>query len=55
MECETCYYNDYDEELDCCVCLMEIDQDDAARIMEQAKGRCPFYRKGDDYYLARKQ
>ena len=55
MDCETCYYYDYDEEFDCYVCLMEIDQDDMARVMEQARGRCPYYRQGDDYYLARKQ
>jgi len=54
MECETCYYYDYDEEFDCFVCLMQIDQDDMARVMER-HSRCPYYRQGDDYYLASKQ
>jgi len=54
MECETCYYYDYDEEFDCYTCLMQIDQDDWARVL-QGSSRCPYYRQGDDYYLARKQ
>ena len=54
MDCETCYYYDYDEEYDCWVCLMEIDQDDMARICAN-NTRCPYYRQGDDYYLAKKQ
>lgn len=54
MECETCYYYDYDEEFDCFVCLMQIDQDDMARVMER-HSRCPYYRQGDDYYLATRQ
>ncbi len=54
LECETCYYYDYIEEFDCFTCLMEIDQDDMARVMAN-HSRCPYYRQGDDYYLARKQ
>ena len=54
MECETCYYYDYDEVFDCYTCLVQIDEDDMARMM-QHHTRCPYYRKGDDYYLARKQ
>ena len=54
MECENCYYYDYDEEFDCYTCLMQIDQDDMARVMEHHT-RCPYFRQGDDYYLARKQ
>lgn len=54
MDCDTCYYNDYDEEMDCDVCLMQIDQDEWARVM-QFHTKCPYYRKGDDYYLASKQ
>ena len=55
MDCETCYYYDYDETYGDYICLMEIDQDDMARICMEAKGRCPYYRQGDEYTLARKQ
>ena len=55
MDCETCYYYDYDETEEEYVCLMEIDQDEWAAIQSRAHGRCPFYRAGDEYTLAKKQ
>ena len=55
MECEDCYYYDYDETLDCYVCLMEIDQDEMAAVLERARGRCPYFRPGNEYTIAKKQ
>ena len=43
-ECETCWYYDYDEEFD-----------EYYRIFASGQSRCPFYRQGDDYTLARRQ
>jgi hypothetical protein len=54
VDCETCYYYDYDEEWDTYICLVDIDEDDYARMMQHGT-QCPYYRQGDDYYLARKQ
>ena len=54
MDCETCYYRDYDPELEEEICLMQLDQDEWDRIV-RLHVRCPFYRKGDDYYLATRQ
>ena len=55
-ECETCWYFDYDEEYDEYFCMMDLDEDEVYRIFVSGDHkRCPFYRQGDDYTLARKQ
>ena len=54
-QCETCWYYDYDEEYDAYYCMMDVDEDEAYRIFSDPRGRCPYYRQGDDYTLARKQ
>lgn len=53
--CETCWYYDYDEECDAYFCMMDIDEDEAYRIFTSNHSRCPYYRQGDDYTLARRQ
>ena len=55
MECETCWHYDYDEEFDEYHCKMELDEDEVYRLYTNPKARCPYYRKGDDYTLARRQ
>ena len=54
-DCDTCWYYDYDEEYDEYYCMMDLDEDEYYRIFSSAKSRCPFYRQGDDYTLARRQ
>ncbi len=54
-ECDTCAYNAYDEEWDCYVCEMNLDEDDYARYMQDQRAHCPYYRSGDEYEIARKQ
>ncbi|MBO4419294.1 MAG: hypothetical protein J5789_05680 [Oscillospiraceae bacterium] len=51
--CETCWHYDYDEEQDEYYCRMELDEDEFARVFSRHGGRCPYYQKGDDYYLPR--
>lgn len=54
-ECETCWYYDYDEEYDEYSCMMDLDEDEVYRFFVTPKSRCPYYRQGDDYTLARRQ
>ena len=54
-ECETCWYYDYDEEYDEYYCKMDLDEDEVYRLYTRPKERCPYYRQGDDYTLARRQ
>lgn len=53
--CETCWYYDYDEEYDEYGCKMELDEDEAFHLSASGRARCPYYRQGDDYTLARRQ
>lgn len=53
--CETCWNYDYDEEFDEYYCMMDLDEDEVYRIMTSKNQRCPYYRQGDEYYLARRQ
>ena len=54
-ECETCWNYDYDEEYDEYYCMMDLDEDEIYRFFVTPKSRCPYYRQGDDYTLARRQ
>lgn len=53
--CEDCWYYDYDEEYDAYFCRQDFDEDEYYRILTRPDGRCPYFRRGDDYLLARKQ
>ena len=53
--CDTCWYYDYDEEYEEYYCMMDLDEDEVYRIFSTPHQRCPFYRQGDDYTLARRQ
>ena len=52
-QCDTCWYFDYDEEYDEYYCMMDLDE--VYRVFASRQGRCPYYRQGDDYTLARRQ
>lgn len=54
-ECDTSWYYDYDEEYEEYYCMMDLDEDEYYRIFVSQTQRCPFYRQGDDYTLARRQ
>lgn len=54
-DCENCQYYDYDEEYDCYMCSMDLDEDEYLRVMEHGAPVCPFYRYYDEYTMVRKQ
>ena len=54
-QCETCWHFDYDEEYEEYYCKMDLDEDEVYRLYTNPKVRCPYYRQGDDYTLARRQ
>ncbi len=54
-ECDSCWHWDYDEEYDEYYCMMDLDEDEYYRFVASGNARCPYYRQGDDYTLARKQ
>ena len=54
-DCENCQYYDYDEEYDCYMCSMDLDEDEYLRVMEHGAPVCPFYRYYDEYTMVPKQ
>lgn len=53
--CEDCAYYAYDEEYDCYICEMDLDEDEMLRFMQSSFFDCPYYRPGDEYAVGRKQ
>ena len=53
--CETCVYYVYDEEFEEYFCDVDMDQDDAARILAGKHQECPYWRNGDEYETVRHQ
>lgn len=53
--CETCTYYLYDEDLDCYVCQMNLDEDEMERFLSGSFYNCPYYQLDDEYGIVRKQ
>ena len=53
--CDTCANYVYDEEYDCYECMVNMDEDDYARMMGGEARECPFYRNGDEYAVVKHQ
>ena len=53
--CESCMYYTYDEEWECYVCDLNIDEDDAARLVAGRRQSCPYYHYYIEYDVVKKQ
>ena len=45
LECETCWYYDYDEEFDEYYCMMDLDEHEVYRFFASRQSGCPYYRQ----------
>ena len=56
VNCEDCMYFEYDEEYEEYYCTQScLDEDDLARMAEDPRYVCPFYRVGNEYTIVKKQ
>ncbi len=55
MICENCAYYDYDEEYECYVCLVNLDEDELYKFMQGGTFECPYYNAYDEYKVVKKQ
>ncbi|MBR3641875.1 MAG: hypothetical protein IKN57_00055 [Parasporobacterium sp.] len=55
MTCETCVFYEYDDEFDMYYCSADMDEDDYARLLQDGRSGCPFWRDGDEYSVVRHQ
>lgn len=53
--CEECINYYYDEEYECNSCMMNLDEDEMYRFVKGSFSDCPYYHRGDDYTIVRKQ
>ena len=53
--CDTCNYYVYDEDYECYVCDMDLDEDDMVRFLQGNTNGCPYYRSDDEYSVVRHQ
>ena len=53
--CESCVFYDYDEDYECYVCTMNLDQDEMAQFLAGYHQSCPYYRFYDEYKSVQKQ
>ena len=53
--CECCGNYIYDEDYDCYVCDMNLDEDEMARFLTDTFNNCPYFQFNDEYRIVRKQ
>ena len=53
--CESCMYYTYDEDYECYVCDMDLDEDEMIRFLRGDSGVCSLYQFADEYKIVRKQ
>ena len=55
MICDTCNNYVYDEDWECYNCVVNMDEDDYARMMGNGNRECPYYQDNDEYKVVRHQ
>lgn len=53
--CDTCMNYVYDEEYECYICEMDLDEDDMVRFLMGTFQGCPYYRLDNEYEVVRHQ
>ena len=53
--CESCSNYVYNEDFDYYECLVNLDEDEYARLISGTMSYCPYYSSDDEYRIVRKQ
>ena len=53
--CDSCVTYVFDEEDECYVCDMNLDEDDMVRFLTGTFDNCPYYQLDDEYQIVRHQ
>ena len=53
--CDSCVYYAYDDDWECYVCEINLDEDEMCRFLSSGMRTCPYYRYDDEYGVVRKQ
>lgn len=53
--CDICMNYSYDEDYECYICGVDMDEDEMGRFMQDSHYSCPYFQMGDEYRIVRKQ
>ncbi len=53
--CENCTNYVYDDDCDCYVCMVDLDEDEMGRFIQGTNYSCPYFRLDDEYGVVRHQ
>lgn len=53
--CDFCAHYEYDDEMGCYICGMNLDEDEMVLFLQRRNRACPYFRFSDDYKLAGRQ
>ncbi|WP_167958115.1 DUF6472 family protein [Anaerosporobacter faecicola] len=53
--CESCSNYVYDEDYECYICEVNLDEDEMVRFLQDRHFSCPYYQLDDEYKIVRKQ
>ncbi len=46
---------EYDEDYECYVCAMDLDEDEMFRFLSNSFDNCPYFQYNDEYRIVRRQ
>ena len=53
--CEYCMNYVFDDEWDCYICDVNLDEDEMVRFLSDSYHDCPYFQLNDEYKIVRKQ
>lgn len=53
--CECCTSYVYEEECDCYICQIDLDEDEMGKFLGNTFDNCPYFQLDDEYKIVRKQ
>ena len=53
--CESCSNYEYDEDYECYICQMDLDEDELYKFVTNTFRDCPYYTHDDEYAIVRHQ
>lgn len=53
--CDTCANYGYDEDYECYICMVDLDEDEMSRFLSGTNESCAYYSLYDEYKIVRHQ
>lgn len=53
--CDTCSNYVFDDDYQCYSCMVNLDEDEMYRFLNESNYSCPYYKLDDEYAIVRKQ